>query len=262
MGDGFTRTCAWCTFSFMRAVTLNPSSVLLLVTLSPLGLLAQASPRRTPRSETPEAGCFEPPRPVTPLGVARGYLSALGHAAAAESLTAHAFPDSAREVALSQTLEGRLADVFYNLDAARHQYRCAAQVLDPLRGAADSGIRAFARETHGVFDTHATWIRDMIANIKRRARGDSRTTVSKAEQLADLHRRRDVLTQLIGLNSTGLSYILLEPQGDKKMRLALTAAQRDSLVAELHELAAGSGADVPGVASSLIEWLGKEWPTR
>jgi len=59
----------------------------------------------------------------------------------------------------------------------------------------------------------------------------------------------------MGLNSAGLSYVLLEKQSGDTMRFALTAEQRDSLVAELEQLSSGSTAGVPAVAIQLIAWL-------
>jgi hypothetical protein len=195
------------------------------------------------------------------MAAATAYIRVLRHAAAAESLTAFAFQDSSKKTP-EWSPESDLANVLYNLDAARHEYRCAAQVLEPFSQSSDSTTRAFVIETRGVFLFHAGWIRDVTADLKRRASGNSQTLVREAERLADLHRRRDNLTKLISLNSVGLSYVLLEKQASDTMRFALTAEQRDSLVAELEQLVPGSTADVPAVANLLIAWLKQREPVR
>jgi hypothetical protein len=196
------------------------------------------------------------------MGLATGYMSVLRQAAAAESLTAHGVLDSGREANRIQNPSIWLADVLYNLEAARHKYRCAGQVLDPFRQAADSETKTFVVETRDVFEGYAAWVVFLISDLKRRVRGDSLSVLVEAEQLAEMRRRREALTTWLGLNAIGLTYLLLEARPDNKERLALTTFQRDSLLTELRRMAAGSAADVPATAKTLIDWFNQPWPTR
>lgn len=113
-----------------------------------------------------------------------------------------------------------------------------------------------------VFANFSGWLSDVRANFKRRIGGKSTSVVDEAERLAELRRRREALTQLLGLNSAGLSDLLMEPNSDSTSRLALTEAQRDSLVATLRTISAGSTADPPAIANIMIKWLSDKWATR
>lgn len=197
------------------------------------------------------------------MGLASGYVAVVRHAATAESLVVRAFSDTGRPRAELQPGEASLADMFYNLDLSEHEYRCASQVLDDFQAAADSNVRQLATETREVFLAHATWVAEVRSDIKRRATGDSRTAIVEAERLANLHKRRDALAQMFGLNAGGLTQVLVEPQpGTKRLRLALTSTERDSIVAALRPIAAGS-TDAAGVARIiLLSWLSDKWATR
>ena len=155
-----------------------------------------------------------------------------------------------------------LAETFYNIDAANLEYACAGRVLDAFRTAPDSNTRAFVVETQKMFEQFSGWLSDVTVNFKRRMIGKSLSVVEEAERLAEFHRRRDALTQLLGLNSAGLGYLLVETTSDRTSRLALTATQRDSLIATLRTIAAGSTADPPAIANIMIGWLSDKWRTR
>ncbi len=223
-------------------------------------LPAQAQPHR---QTTVTVACLNPQLPLTPMGAAIGYTRILQRAAAAESLTTIAFADTAPPPLTDQDTEGALARTFYNADAANREYLCAGRVLEAFRTAPDSQSRHFAVETEQVFQAFSKWISDVTADFKRRMRGNSGSVMREAERLADLHRRRDNLTRLLGLNSGGLGYLLRQRNSDGTYRLALTTVQRDSVIAVLQEIAAGSTADPPVVANILIKWLtDSRWTTR
>ena len=183
------------------------------------------------------------------MGLATAYVSVLGHASAAESLTAHALTDSARWVSGT---EAGLADMLYSLDAARHEYRCAGQVLDPFRASGDSAVRAFAVETQDVFDTFASWVVHLTAQLRRRLSGESLTVLAEADTIAAMHKRRDALTQLLGLNSTGVTYLLLDSaEAGTHKRLVLTRAQRDSVARQLRTISRSQFPEVATTARSI-----------
>ncbi len=174
-----------------------------------------------------------------------------------------AFSDTAPPPLTDLDTEGALAQTFYNVDAANREYVCAGRVLEAFRTAPDSQSRHFAVETEQVFQAFSKWLSDVTADFKRRMSGNSASVVREAERLADLHRRRDDLTRLLGLNSGSLGYLLRERNSDGTYRLALTNVQRDSLIATLQEIAAGSTADPPVVANILIKWLtDSRWSPR
>jgi len=190
------------------------------------------------------------------MGAAMGYTRILQRAAAAESLTTIAFADTTAPPPITdQDTESALAQTFYNADAANREYVCAGRVLEAFRTAPDSQSRHLAVETEQVFQAFSQWLSDVTADFKRRMNGNSGTVVREAERLADLHRRRDDLTRLLGLSSGSLAYLLREQNSDGTYRLALTTVQRDSVRAMLQEIAAGSTADPPVVANILIKWL-------
>src|SRR6267143_4858524 len=226
----------------------------------PASLPAQARPRR---KTTVTVACLNPQLPLTPMGAAIGYTRILQRAAAAESLTTIAFADTAAPPPLTDLdTESALSRTFYNADAANREYVCAGRVLEALRAAPDSQSRHFAVETEQVFQAFSKWISDVTADFKRRMSGNSGSVMREAERLADLHRRRDDLTRLLGLNSAGLGYLLRERNSDGTYRLALTTVQRDSVTAILQEIAAGSTGDPPVVANILIKWLtDSRWTT-
>src|SRR6267143_3768651 len=72
----------------------------------PASLPAQARPRR---NTTVTVACLNPQLPVTPMGAAIGYTRILKRAAAAESLTAIAFADTAPPPMTDLDTEGALA---------------------------------------------------------------------------------------------------------------------------------------------------------
>jgi len=196
------------------------------------------------------------------MGLAIAYVAVLGHASAAESLTAHAVtPDSTRWV---DGTEAGLADMLYSLDAARREYRCAGQVLDPFRTSPDSAVREFAKETHEVFDIFASWVVRLAAQLRRRLSGGSLTVLAEADTIAAMRTRRETLTKLLYVNEAGVTYLLLDTaEAGHPERLALTRVQRDSVAELLRSIPSSQSPDVAPAVRGLLEWLtDPKWLTR
>jgi hypothetical protein len=237
-----------------------------IVLLSAVTTAAEAqnrpTPAHNPRSAAPEP-CIEPVRALTPMGLATAYIAVLDHASRAESLTVHALSDSTSRLADSSV--AGLADMLYSLDAARHEYRYAGQVLDTFRISRDSTIRSFAAETYDIFDLFASWVVDLTAQLRRHVSGQSLTALAEADTVAAMHKRRDVLTELLGLNSTSLSYLLLDTaEAGHVIRLALSRTQqRDSAAKQLRRISRSQSTEAATTARLLLNWLtDPKWRTR
>jgi hypothetical protein len=234
-------------------------TVAVIVLLSAVTTAAETQNRPTPAHKprpAPSEPCVEPVRALTPMGLASAYVEVLGHAGVAESLAVDALRGLQADSTNGQYTEASLADMLYGLDAARHEYRCAGQVLDPFRASRDSNVRSFAVETRGVFDAFTSWILQLTAQLRRRLSGGSLTVLAEADTIAALHKRRDYLTQLLALSSAGVSYLLVDTaETGRHARLALTTAQRDSVAAQLRTMSTSQFPDVATAASALLTWL-------
>ena len=193
--------------------------------------------------------------------MARAYVSALRRAAAADSLMAAIATDTA--LGGGGDVAGQLATVLYTLGRAQDEYRCGARGMAPFLASRDTAFTDFATETRSAFESRAIWVADVTSELKRKMGTAPRSLVAEAEAMAELRRRRDALTSLMVMNSSGLTFILSEAgPGGQITRLAMTRGQRDSLLASLRDVAAGSTNDAPSAARVLIEWLKQTWDTR
>src|SRR5262245_52371775 len=99
---------------------------LVLVLSMSASLVPLAAQGRPPAAPAAEPDCVEPGPPLTSMGLATSYIAVLKRTSVAESLTSHARDISQRRK-VSRDPEA-LAEVFYSLDGATHEYRCAGQV--------------------------------------------------------------------------------------------------------------------------------------
>jgi hypothetical protein len=195
------------------------------------------------------------------MGLTTAYLSALKHAATAESLAFRGLQHLERMSPSNS--EGALSDVIYNLNASEHAYVCAAQALAPFRQSSDRDTRSFAVETDDAFEGYAIWLRRVQRNIRRRLSDSSGTTVAEADSLAAMRRQRDALTMLLGLNVAGLTQLLVESTQDNRSRLALNPAERDTVLAQLRRISNSYYPEVTSAVQTFRQWLGDpKWPTR
>jgi hypothetical protein len=238
-------------------------ALVLLLVAATTSAESQKRPSHQPQPQPvgPEP-CIEPVRALTVVGLATAYVAVLGHASVAESLTAYAL-NTLADSTNNQRAEAALADVLYSLDAATREYRCAGQVLDPFKASPDSDVRAFAKETHEVFDDFARWVVRLTAQLRRRMSGGSLSLLGEADTIAAMHTRRDALTKLFYLNEAGMMQLLVEDDGGGHSRIALASSERESVAEQLRSVSNNQSSELASGARMFLEWItDPKWRTR
>lgn len=184
------------------------------------------------------------PYDTTAYAFTRSVLAGFGkaHRASVASQSANADPVNASEF-------------IYALRKASSEYRCASALLQQYARHPSEDVQDAVQAAHLMYTTHAETTNALLGLY--RATLDGRQSLSPgvvADSIASLRLRTDAVSMMpiVMVGSIVAALSVMDPVSDRLIGLALTRAQRDSI---LSELLAIFGPGVKGEPVDMQSWL-------